>query len=452
MALAILASVYEGCGNLQKAEQTLGRIQEFRGHGINIEGIIGAYAGLGQTYSNSGDQDKAAEMIRRVLGLAEKYGVPPAKGISDTMAWAHIALGNCLLGRLRVPSDQNADLFMEICSHYEAALRIRPDTTDKHQVLCAWAIALACRAKALSDKLAGDLLAQACAKYALAMEIEPDKWDVLCDYASVLADRARLQCGLEADGLYADAVAKFEAVLKINPNDAEALYNLGCTLSDQAATKSGTQANTLFAQACAKFESAVRINPGKVGALRNWAMALIERTKTTPTEAVDDLFTEAFAKLETARKIDPENANTLYNWAVALTEQAEIKAGREASDLLAQAVSKYDAALKLYPNMHEASHNLALVLMLQATGETASVAHDLLEQAKARLVSVETMSPGTGAYYLARVHARLGEENEARQLLEQLRNTSGLPSQEDLLVDPDLVSLRNRPWFKELFS
>jgi hypothetical protein len=113
--------------------------------------------------------------------------------------------------------------------------------------------------------------------------------------------------------------------------------------------------------------------------------------------------------------------------------------------------------------MREALQCLAVIRMRQATrlGDTAG--KTLLEEAKEKLLASEAGCAAEGtdeankAAMWSRVlrscvHARLGEEDAAIELLTAERKAGSLPARDEILTDPDLACLRSRPRLREIFG
>jgi hypothetical protein len=74
----------------------------------------------------------------------------------------------------------------------------------------------------------------------------------------------------------------------------------------------------------------------------------------------------------------------------------------------------------------------------------------LLMEAKEKFLVSETFEPGSGAYRLACVCARLCEDEECRNWLEQSREPGILVTRDEMLEEPHFELVRERDWFQAL--
>lgn len=76
----------------------------------------------------------------------------------------------------------------------------------------------------------------------------------------------------------------------------------------------------------------------------------------------------------------------------------------------------------------------------------------MLREAEDKLFRAEKMKIGSASYSLACVAARRGDEEQCLSFLKRAKEYETLPDREHLLSDPDLVSLRDEPWFREFLA
>jgi tetratricopeptide (TPR) repeat protein len=258
-----------------------------------------------------------------------------------------------------------------------------------------------------------------------------------------------------ASSLYAQVYAHFEEALKLSPTTPDrqcVLRNWASVLISQAAGQPDEIADGLLAQACAKYNAAMEIKPNDHEILYDCAKILAERGSINNGEKADQLYADAFGKFDASLKTKPDDPDILLSYACALSNHATTKVGAQAETFFAQAATQCYAALKIDPMMGDALYVLALILMKQAMGKPDDLAHKLLEEAREKLLLAERVAPGTATYDVACVHVRLGQETEARTLLEQLRDGGILPTKEELLADPNLLSIQQLPWFRSLLQ
>jgi len=196
--------------------------------------------------------------------------------------------------------------------------------------------------------------------------------------------------------------------LRIKPDTHETLYNWGNALSDHAKQKTGVEADRLFALAGEKYEAALQIKPDMHDALSNWGAALSEHAKQKTDVQADRLFALAGEKYEAALRIKPDKHEVLSNWGAALSEHAKQKTGVDADRLFALAIEKLQFA--------------------------------------------EAIVQGSGSYNLACLNALKGHSDESRKWLLISLEQGQLPSNQHLLADPDLESVREVDWFQDLLA
>ena len=328
----------------------------------------------------------------------------------------------------------------------QAALRLtsaKPEVGQARlQLLSDWAV----RKGGPSDTHATCLL------YAVLSQDSAEQRELaLNNWGNALSDWAKTKQGPEADALFQQACDKHEQAVKLNPNFPEALYNWGATLADWARTKQGPEADALFRQACAKCEQAVKLKPDFPEALNNWGNALLGLAKTKQGLEADALFQQGCEKYEQAVKLKPGYADALNNWGVALIDWARTKQGPEADALFQQACAKCEQAVKLKPDYANALNNWGAALAEWAKTKQGPEADALFHQAEELLLKAEKLEPGCGAYNLACVAARRGQKDQCRKWLERMVELRP-QTRQHVEQDPDLESVRNEPWFREILS
>jgi tetratricopeptide (TPR) repeat protein len=442
-ALFMLTSVHQQAANLDNWHTVLDRIGSLSGC-APTEQLLAGYVDLAATHWNDGDHDKAVELYGKALTAAT--AVTPSQNVARLSALAHRMTGTHFIERAaKNPAD-----YAKACTHFEECLRIFPDGPERHEDLFLWATALTYQAADAPDLEADSLLRRACAMYDLAHELKPDNWGVLDLHGVALHDRASLVEGEEADELYLAAVEKFEAALKLETDCFEANYHLGVTLSAQARRHDGTRADGLRRRACDALASAFRARCDDTATVQAWATTLIERATAAPLDSRGLLFADVFEKLETLQQANPDDPEILIQWAWALLEQAD--GGSDGADEhLAAAESKFEAALVMKGDHAEALYGLGRVLLERARREPTG-AELLLGGAKERMMAADAIHPSLGAYGLACVHSRLGNEQDCRKMLEKVRDAGRLASREDASADPDLAPIADRDWFWALFE
>ena len=78
--------------------------------------------------------------------------------------------------------------------------------------------------------------------------------------------------------------------------------------------------------------------------------------------------------------------------------------------------------------------------------------NDLLIEAEKELLEAEALMPGSAAYNLGCVYARLGNETECQRWLARTKELGKLPDQDNIATDPDLENVRDSQWFKDFLG
>jgi len=116
--------------------------------------------------------------------------------------------------------------------------------------------------------------------------------------------------------------------------------------------------------------------------------------------------------------------------------------------LFAKVLDKAEAALTADPRHYRALFNAGVALLLRAAGEEGEDARALLERAEARFLAAEGQRPGSAAYNMACVEARLGDEAACLRWLEKAQRHGLLPDRKHIETDPDLEAVRGAVWFE----
>lgn len=253
----------------------------------------------------------------------------------------------------------------------------------------------------------------------------------------------------------------------------------GLDAMDRAEASPPEQADRLLLEAIECDRKAVETRPDMAGAYFNWGYALGARSKLKSGNEAKKLFDEARAMYAKARELDPNDYEVYYNLGNLLGDRAEVvEDDDEASAFLREALSEYEAALKLKPGDIDVLTNRAATLktlagrvddpepILRQANEaynavwflSPGVAADWGEvlaelgqdhQAENVWHIAETLEKGSAAYPLARLYAKRGESEAAKNWLLTAREAATLPPIDEVKDDPDLESLRELDWFKD---
>ncbi|HXI83528.1 MAG TPA: tetratricopeptide repeat protein [Verrucomicrobiae bacterium] len=191
-------------------------------------------------------------------------------------------------------------------SHFELALRLKPDYAEAHNNLGNTLLEL------------GDVT-EAEAHFEQALQLQPNSARVNYNMGGALIRQ----------GKQSEAIVHWERALRIDPDYAEAHNNLAAALLQTGR----------LPEAVAHFEQALRIDPDYVEAHNNLAAALAE-TGRLP---------EAVAHLEQAVRIQPDYVQAHKNLGDVLLSLGEV----------AKATRQYEQVLRLAPNDLEVQKKLA---------------------------------------------------------------------------------------------
>jgi tetratricopeptide (TPR) repeat protein len=279
------------------------------------------------------------------------------------------------------------------------------------------------------------------------VRIDPTNVPALNNWGAALAYLARTKEGDEAANLLNQGCVVLEKAVKIKPNYAEAYSNWAATLVDLAKTKEGDEASNLFGQACEKCVKAIEIKPNYIEAYNNWGAALAGLAQRKKGDEAYSLLSQACEKFEKVVKLKADDDAAHNNWGTALAEQGKIKGDDK---LFEQAYEKYKNAVALKPSYYDAWNNWAAMLLYQSRNKTDQERKNLLREAKEKCLKAESIKTGSGAYNLACAHASLGEEKDCQKWLKTAEQAGTLPTRQKAMSDPDLKSMRNKKWFKQL--
>lgn len=94
----------------------------------------------------------------------------------------------------------------------------------------------------------------------------------------------------------------------------------------------------------------------------------------------------------------------------------------------------------------------AEALMLHAELLAGDGRRDAYLEAKDLLLRAERLAPGSGAYAMACVSARLGDSTLCEKWLERAERWGTLPARAVLTASPYLAAVRDERWFKKFLN
>ena len=166
----------------------------------------------------------------------------------------------------------------------------------------------------------------------------------------------------------------------------------------------------------------------------------------------DGLFKAAYQGYAEVLRDDPLRAEALYNWGFALLHQAKTKTGDEAARIYEDAIDKFAFCMLINPNYLGAAINGGVAYMDLARLKKVKPDHELYELAKKQFEKANAIQAGTASYNLACIYGLRGDKDACLKALENARVKVTLPEADDILTDPDMVSVKEQDWFVEFME
>ena len=166
----------------------------------------------------------------------------------------------------------------------------------------------------------------------------------------------------------------------------------------------------------------------------------------------DHLFKAAYEGFAEVIANDLLYTETLYNWGFALLHQAKTKTGDEAIKLYEEAIAKFSFCQTVNPSALGAAIDGGGAYMDLARIKGVEPADDLYEMAKQQFQQANSIQKGTASYNLACIFALRNEEEACLNALEDSREHGSLPSNDDILNDPDIDNVKHHHWFMDFMA
>lgn len=268
-------------------------------------------------------------------------------------------------------------------------------------------------------------------------------------WSQLLGAQAQLEFRDRALALLDRAVEKARLSVQEDPSDADSAVAWSNLLQEKVMRAEKSAAEPLFLEVRERFEDALRIAPEDPSILEDYGDALVESGHRLGGDAAAPRFVDAINCYRCALLLKPTSWPALTGWGGALVAQAGAAAGEERAGLLLLAEEKFRSAYALVPESADALERYGWFLLQRAQLSTDDP-EACLQTARDKLLAATTIRPTTGAFNLACVFARLGDEAECRRWLEVAAQHGDLKNPiEDVLADPDLQVYADRPWFLE---
>ena len=106
--------------------------------------------------------------------------------------------------------------------------------------------------------------------------------------------------------------------------------------------------------------------------------------------------------------------------------------------------------MAIKPDKYEALKNWGNALSSQAKTKDGAEREGLFKESEKKLLQVEVIKKGRGAYNLACLSALRGDEQGCREWLEVGHDAGTLQTREYAMRDEDFESVRDKDWFKAI--
>lgn len=166
----------------------------------------------------------------------------------------------------------------------------------------------------------------------------------------------------------------------------------------------------------------------------------------------DALFKAAYLGYADVLHDDPLRAEALYNWGFALFHQAQTKTGDEAALIYQDAIDKFTFCLLINPNYLAAAVNGGVAYMDLARLKKVNPDDGLYALAKKQFENANAIQKGAASYNLACIYGLRTDKEACLKTLESARDAGTLPDADDILNDPDLISVKDQDWFIEFME
>jgi Flp pilus assembly protein TadD len=253
----------------------------------------------------------------------------------------------------------------------------------------------------------------------------------------------------EAEKRYQGACEKYQRATELKPDYYQAFGNWGAALQ-KLAQLSGTEAERYYQEACAKYQRVIEIKPDDYQAFNNWGAALLKLAQLSGVGAqAERYYQDACAKCQKAVEIKPDGCQAFNNWGTTLSNWADL-GGPEAERRYQEACAKYQIATKLEPNYYQAFYNWGIALLCWSRLKEGQEREKLFQKAEDVLLRAGKIKKGGGAYNLACLFALRNDPEKCKYWLKVGEEAGTLETREDAMKDDDLVSMREKDWFKAI--
>ncbi len=182
------------------------------------------------------------------------------------------------------------------------------------------------------------------------------------------------------------------------------------------------------------------------------AIKTVAQARNSEGGKADQLFLKAYAEFAEVIGGDLVLAQSLYNWGFALLQQAKTKSGEAAIKLYEEAVNKFSFCATVDPNFLGAAIDGGVALMELARIKAVAMDDLLYVSAKEHFERAERIHKGTAVYNLACIYALMENDDACLAALLDAVKHGNLPSEQEVLHDPDLDKVKTKGWFLDFIE
>lgn len=182
------------------------------------------------------------------------------------------------------------------------------------------------------------------------------------------------------------------------------------------------------------------------------AVKKADKARKNEGSVADQLFKEAYQDYADVLTGDSLRAAALYQWGVTLLRQAKTKTPQESINIYRNAIAKFSFCMTLDPNYLAAAIDAGVACMDLARARGVPPTDELYEMAKRQFDKANSIQTGVAAFNLACVYGVRGDNESCLEALKTAKDKGNLPTDADILSDPDLAGMKNKAWFKEFMA
>ncbi|NOT83814.1 MAG: hypothetical protein HOP02_03330 [Methylococcaceae bacterium] len=182
------------------------------------------------------------------------------------------------------------------------------------------------------------------------------------------------------------------------------------------------------------------------------AIKTVAEARKSEGGKADQLFIKAYAAFAEILSGDLVSAQSLYNWGFALLQQARTKTGDTAIKLYEEAITKFSFCSTVDPNFLGAAIDGGVALMELARLKAVGIDNVLYAFAKEHFERAEKIHKGSAVYNLACIHSLMGNDDACLSALSNAVKHGSLPSEQEVLSDPDLENVKTKSWFLDFIA